>query len=620
MRTSIATVCLSGTLTDKLEAAAEAGFDGVEIFEPDLVASPASPEEIAAMAARLGLTLDLYQPFRDAEGVTEAELGGVLRRARAKFALMARLGIDTMLVCSNVATATLDDDEVSASQLRRLGEEASAYGVRIAYEALAWGRFVNDYRRAWRIVELADHPAVGTCLDSFHILSRGHDPSAIEEIPGEKIFFLQLADAPLLTMDVLSWSRHHRLFPGEGAFDLGTFVGHVLRAGYDGPLSLEVFNDIFRQTDVARTARQARRSLTWVENIVATGTGIGTGTAGTLGTDAVVRLPAVAEPSAFDFVEVRADDTGEVDVLLAQLGFTFRGRHRSKDARLWTEGRARVVCNEQHARDRDPSMAAVGFEVADPAASAARARALQAPTVYRRTLANEQELPAFRAPDGTEVFLGPVALSTDAAWVPEFEGGQQSTGPWLTGIDHVNLAVPWQSFDEAVLFYSSLLGLTAGASQEVASPNGLVRSQVVRSASGACRLALNVAPLAWDTSGFPQHVAFSTDDVVAVARRAIDRGLVPLAIPQNYYEDLMARFELADPEVETMAALGLLHDRDAAGDFTHFYTATIGGVFFEVVQRRGSYDGYGAPDAGVRLAAQHRHEPRTDAGARRHRC
>ena len=318
-------------------------------------------------------------------------------------------------------------------------------------------------------------------------------------------------------------------------------------------------------------------------------------------------MPAVAEPSAFDFVEVRADDTGEVDVLLGQLGFTFRGRHRSKDARLWTEGPARVVCNEQHARDRTPTMAAVGFEVADPAASAARARALRAPAVYRRTLANEQELPAFRAPDGTEVFLGPPASSADAAWVPEFEGGQDGAAALLTGIDHVNLAAPWQCFDEAVLFYSSLLGLAAETSQEVPAPNGLVRSQVVRSASGSCRLALNVAPLAWDASGFPQHVAFSTDDVAAVARRAVDRGLVPLAIPQNYYDDLMARFDLAAPEVETMAALGLLHDRDASGDFTHFYTATIGGIFFEVVQRRGAYDGYGATDAGVRLAAQHRH-------------
>jgi 4-hydroxyphenylpyruvate dioxygenase len=602
MRTSIATVCLSGTLTDKLQAAADAGFDGVEIFEPDLVASQASPEEIVALAARLGLTLDLYQPFRDAEGVTETEFAGVLRRARAKFALMQRLGIGTMLVCSNVATATIDDDDVSASQLRRLGEEAAAHGVRIAYEALAWGRFVDDYRHAWRVVELADHEAVGTCLDSFHILSRGHDPAAIEEIPGSKIFFLQLADAPLLTMDVLSWSRHHRLFPGEGGFDLGAFLGHVLRAGYDGPLSLEVFNDIFRQTDVARTALQARRSLIWLEDLVASSA------VWDSAPDPPTPLPAVAEPSAFDFVEVRADDTGEVDVLLGQLGFTFRGRHRSKDARLWTEGPARVVCNEQHARDRTPTMAAVGFEVADPAASAARARALRAPAVYRRTLANEQELPAFRAPDGTEVFLGPPASSVDAAWVPEFEGGHDGAAALLTGIDHVNLAAPWQCFDEAVLFYSSLLGLAAETSQEVPAPNGLVRSQVVRSASGSCRLALNVAPLAWDSSGFPQHVAFSTDDVAAVARRAVDRGLVPLAIPQNYYDDLMARFDLAAAEAETMAALGLLHDRDPSGDFTHFYTATIGGIFFEVVQRRGAYDGYGATDAGVRLAAQHRHE------------
>ncbi len=275
MRTSIATVCLSGSLTEKLHAAAGAGFDGVELFEPDLVASPASPQEVVALAAKLGLTLDLYQPFRDAEGVDEEEFQRVLRRARAKFDLMGRLGIDTMLVCSNVGTATIDDDEVSAGQLRRLGDEAAGHGIRLAFEALAWGRYVDDYRRAWRIVELADHDAVGVCLDSFHILSRGHDPAAIEGIPGSKIFFLQLADAPALTMDVLSWSRHHRLFPGEGTFDLGAFVGHVLTAGYTGPLSLEVFNDVFRQTDVVRTARQARRSLTWLEDLVAGSSWVG---------------------------------------------------------------------------------------------------------------------------------------------------------------------------------------------------------------------------------------------------------------------------------------------------------------------------------------------------------
>src|SRR6185295_4088945 len=140
--------------------------------------------------------------------------------------------------------------------------------INVAFEALAWGRFVDDYRRAWRIAAAADHPNVGVCLDSFHVLSRGDDPAGIAEIPGDKIFYLQLADAPALSMDVLSWSRHHRLFPGEGTFDLVTFVSHVLSTRYDGPLSLEVLNDTFRQTDPARTAVHAQRSLVWLQDKV----------------------------------------------------------------------------------------------------------------------------------------------------------------------------------------------------------------------------------------------------------------------------------------------------------------------------------------------------------------
>ena len=121
MRTSIATVCLSGTLAEKLRAAADAGFDGVEIFEQDLTVSPHSPEQIRQRAAELGLTLDLFQPFRDFEGVEEERFQANLRRMEAKFALMNRLGTDTILLCSNVATASIDDDEYVAGQLRRAG-------------------------------------------------------------------------------------------------------------------------------------------------------------------------------------------------------------------------------------------------------------------------------------------------------------------------------------------------------------------------------------------------------------------------------------------------------------------------------------------------------------------
>jgi 4-hydroxyphenylpyruvate dioxygenase len=604
MRTSIATVSISGSLVEKLHACAAAGFDGVEIFEPDLIASDHSPEEIRGLAERLGLSLDLYQPLRDIEGVDEDTFTENLRRAAATFATARRLGIDTVLVCSNVATATVDSDDHSAGQLRRLGDVATRYGVRVAFEALAWGRFVDDYRRAWRIVELADHPAVGVCLDSFHVLSRGHDPAAIEDISGEKIFYLQLADAPALSMDVLSWSRHHRLFPGEGDFDLATFVSHVLKTGFDGPLSLEVFNDTFRQTDPDRTAVHALRSLVWLQDKVAALPGVGRSAGLTPVADA-------KPPVGFDFVELKAEDTGDVEVLLDQLGFTPRGRHRTKPVSLWAAGDVRIVLNEHQARDLEPRVAAVGLLVPDAGATTRRATDLMAPATYRRTYAAEQPLGGAIAPDGTEFFwvTAPQA-GAPPAWVDEFENGlPPASGTPVRSIDHVNLAVPWQTADEAVLFLTSVFGLAADAPTEVAGPNGLVRSQVMRTDDGSIRMPLNVAPQVLEEAAMPQHVAFACTDVVAFARAARSRGLNFLAVPDNYYDYVAGRFGVDADTVAELRELHLLYDRSAHGAFIHFYTRTVGTVFFEFVQRIGEYDGYGSDNAPVRLAAQ-RHRPK----------
>ncbi|WP_019812997.1 sugar phosphate isomerase/epimerase family protein, partial [Saccharomonospora saliphila] len=269
MRSGIATVCLSGTLEDKLNAAARAGFDGVEIFAGDLIASDLSPERVRAHCAELGLSLDLFQPFRDAEAVPEPLFRANLRRAEHTFDIMARLGADTVLVCSSVSPDAIDDDDLAAEQLHTLAERAADRGLRVAYEALAWGRFVDTWWHSWEIVRRADHPALGLCLDSFHVLSRGDDVADVVRVPADKLFFLQLADAPELRMDVLQWSRHHRLFPGQGSFDLTAFTGHVLDAGYRGPLSLEVFNDVYRQSAPGRAAVDARRSLIALEDRLA---------------------------------------------------------------------------------------------------------------------------------------------------------------------------------------------------------------------------------------------------------------------------------------------------------------------------------------------------------------
>ncbi|WP_369797235.1 TIM barrel protein [Nesterenkonia sp. AN1] len=501
MRTSIATVCLSGSLTDKLQACADAGFDGVEIMDTDLTVSYESPEEIRALCQRLGLRIDLFQPFRDFEGVSEELLAENLRRAEAKFQLMNRLGAETILVCSNAGTATVDDDAVVAQQLAALADLAAGYGIRIAYEALAWGRYVNDYRHAWRLVQLADRPNLGTCLDSFHILARGHDPAEIEHIDGEKIFFLQLADAPQLDMDVLSWSRHHRLFPGEGSFDLSGFLTHVLKAGYTGPLSLEVFNDTFRQTDVTSTAAHARRSLTWLADRASAANGWSTD-----------RLPSAQSPRSVDFVEITGSDLGAADETLDQLGFTFRGKHRTKQVRLWTLGSTRIILNEQ-SQQPAPHLSAIGLLVDDAGQALARGAALGAPVVFRRTYAGDHELRALGAPDGTVIYFNDAPA--EDTWVTEFEGGQAAVES-SHAVDHINLSYRWHEFEETVLFFHSVLGLQAQTPENVPSPQGLVRSQVMRTADATVRLPLNLAP---PTAPLPpRHIAVTCTDILELAR------------------------------------------------------------------------------------------------------
>ncbi|KSU70710.1 4-hydroxyphenylpyruvate dioxygenase [Pseudarthrobacter enclensis] len=616
MRTGIATVCLSGTLKEKMQACAIAGFDGIEIFEQDLVTSPLSPEQVRGMAADLGLDLDLYQPFRDFDGVTPDLLKANLRRAEAKFALMSRLGMDTILVCSNVATATIDDDGLRAEQLAQLAGLAGDHGINVAYEALAWGKYVNDYEHAYRLVEMVDHPNLGTCLDSFHILSRDWETSHIEAFNPEKIFFVQVADAPKLSMDVLSWSRHYRVFPGEGQFDLAKFMGHVVRAGYTGPVSLEVFNDVFRQSDVERTAVDAMRSLIWLEEQSAQWLA-GNAPEGTPAAGGAHRrrypmelatLPKVNEPAGFNFAEVKADDTAQLEKLLGQLGFEFEGRHRTKDVQLWTMGQARVIINEQAASHTEPSIAALGFDVDSPVIASARAQQLKAPVVARKVQADEEVFQGISAPDSTEIFLCQGSPDGTAAWTHEFGEGLEHHGAGTSAvIDHVNLAQPWQHFDEAVLFYTSALALEPQPFAEVPSPSGLVRSQVMETTDGAVRLVLNLAPVQ-QASGhktYQEHIAFAVDDLVATARAARDRGLDFLQIPANYYEDLDARFDLEPGFLATLKELNLLYDRDADGEFLHFYTATVGSVFFEMVERRGGYNGYGAPNAPVRHAVQY---------------
>src|ERR1043166_1178787 len=103
MLRSIATVSLGGTLVEKLNAIAAAGFDGVEIFGNDLLYFDGPPAGIRRICQALGLRILLFQPFRDFDAAPRARMSKNFDRAELKFDVMEQLGADLMLVCSNTS-------------------------------------------------------------------------------------------------------------------------------------------------------------------------------------------------------------------------------------------------------------------------------------------------------------------------------------------------------------------------------------------------------------------------------------------------------------------------------------------------------------------------------------
>ncbi|MDG4825250.1 TIM barrel protein [Asanoa sp. WMMD1127] len=624
---AVATVSLSGTLEDKLAAAAAARFRGVEIFASDLVASAWSPERVRAECVRRGLSIDLYQPFRDFEAVPPDLLAANLKRAERTFDILERLGAPTLLVCSTVARDAVDDDDLAAEQLHELADRAHRRGLRVAYEALAWGRFVNTYAHAWRIVRRADHPALGLCLDSFHVLSRGDDPAGIRVVPGAKLFHVQLADAPRMTVDVVEWSRHHRLFPGLGSFDLTGFLGHVLSTGYTGPLSLEVFNDVYRQAEPRRAAIDGMRSLIALREAVSV-------SAPPASRDRIrpAGLPPAPRLGGHVFTELAVDDRSGPVVAgaLTALGFAHTGQHRSKPVELWEQGAARILLNHAPHRTVTPGTAAIcalGLESADPAASARRADRLLVPVLPRLRQPEEAELMSVAAPDGTAVFLVGAGQDGDN-WLQDFgPTGDLAPGHGrILGTDHVSLTDSVDDFDESTLFYRAVLGLRTEAATEIAAPFGLIRGRAAADPEHLVTIALNTAPLRrgdWAPAvPSPQHVAFRTDDAIASARALRAHGAPILAIPDNYYADLGARLDLPADQLDALREHSILYDRDEHGALLHFYTELLGSrVFFSVVQRVDGYRGLGDPaSAPVRMAAHRERRLRTlrDTPTRRH--
>lgn len=235
------------SLPPLLEAAADAGFDGVSAWS---FHAHALGPRAACRFAEAGLDVVALEALVTWGAGDEA---AAVEEAAPVFDLASALG------CRVVAAVCLDpvvDEVAAAAGLAAVCRAARPHDIRLAVEFLPWTG-IGDLATARRIVEAAGEPEAGLCVDTWHLARTATPPAALADLAGGQVTYLQLADAAPDPGDSLEHeAMHGRLLPGEGTVDFAAVVAAVDATGATPVTAAEVFADEVARQGPSAAARR----------------------------------------------------------------------------------------------------------------------------------------------------------------------------------------------------------------------------------------------------------------------------------------------------------------------------------------------------------------------------
>lgn len=240
-------------LLRKIKVASQAGYAGIELWH----------DEIESHLSEGGTLKDLRDRLTDAGlGVpttiylggwfeaSEAEYPAVLERCRVRMDHSAALGAEFVIASPPLGRA---DYGVGAARYVQLLELGRGAGVRPSMEFLGFVEMLNTIEEAMAVLERAGDPEGTTILDPFHIFRGGGVMESILRLGKGQIAVSHFNDTPSSPSRLLQHD-HSRVMPGDGHLDLRGYVELLRRTGYDGWISLELFNEDWWRRDPLETA------------------------------------------------------------------------------------------------------------------------------------------------------------------------------------------------------------------------------------------------------------------------------------------------------------------------------------------------------------------------------
>jgi len=619
---AISTTAIPGALEEKLRAIARAGFSGVELHEPDFTGYHGTPAALRALVNDLKLRIVLLKPFQDLEGWSGTQRKMALDRLESKFDLMEELGVRMLLI--EASTATPGDECAVMTDLAEAAERAGRRGMRLAYMALPWAGQTRDDTHAHDLVGRIDSPHLGLALNSYLSLGNGRMPAQINHIAADRVFHVQLSDTSRIGARASQAGHANTLLPGQGVLNLAGFVKVLARNGYTGAWSVALVNENSPRPGSRTLARDGYRALvSLLDDVSRDNRDL---------SFPIPDLPPRVYTSGFEFIEFAVDraSSAELTDLLSTACFRMERHHVSKSVELWRQGAVNIIVNTESQGfahdsflDHGPTVCDLGLRVNDARQTVKRAGMLGVPRFSQPVGSGELDIPAIRGVGGNVVHFIDENSDLHRVWDIEFEpvANIKATQPaGIRRIDHVSQTMRHEEMQSWLLYYTSTFETTKSSIIDVADPSGVVHSQVIESPEGEVRLNLNgvegqrtfAASFLQDRYGAGvQHIAFLTDDIFETSKRLDSCAFRRLEISSNYYDHIQAEFGLDEDMAAVLQAGNILYDRQDGTEYFQIYSRPIfQGFFFEIIERRGGYPGYGARNAPVRLAAQMTHRER----------
>lgn len=250
----------------RAEAVAAAGFTGIGFTINDLEAAKATYglAQVKQICADLGLVhlevelLENWWTTGEQRQQSDQTRALLLTAAEALGALQIKIGPDAESVDGSFPALT--DVDHWAAEFHDLAVQAAEVGTRVALEPLPFSN-ITDFRLAADLVAAADHPAAGLVVDIWHLEFGPSTLADLATVAGEKVFVVELNDAPALQSDDLFYETiHNRELIGAGSFDVRGFIRTLQDIGFSGPWGVEIISDAHRRRELREALADSYRT------------------------------------------------------------------------------------------------------------------------------------------------------------------------------------------------------------------------------------------------------------------------------------------------------------------------------------------------------------------------